>query len=66
MSFLKLVALDTDDLRIISAHVQDAVLKIGDWAEISSMALAAIIGMFLHAVLPGRETAGNTQAVLEK
>ncbi|WP_127595870.1 DUF2948 family protein [Nitratireductor alexandrii] len=30
MSFLKLVALDTDDLRIISAHVQDAVIKIGD------------------------------------
>jgi hypothetical protein len=30
MSGLKLVALDDDDLKIISAHVQDAVLKLGD------------------------------------
>ena len=27
---LRLVALDTDDLAILSAHVQDAVLKVGD------------------------------------
>ena len=30
MSGLKLVALDDEDLKIISAHVQDAVLKLGD------------------------------------
>lgn len=30
MSELKLVALDEEDLKIISAHVQDAVLKVGD------------------------------------
>lgn len=30
MSDLKLVALDEEDLKIISAHVQDAVLKVGD------------------------------------
>lgn len=30
MSALKLAALDKDDLRIVSAHVQDAVLKIGE------------------------------------
>ncbi len=30
MNALKLVALDEQDLRIISAHVQDAVLKVGD------------------------------------
>ena len=30
MSGLKLLALDGDDLGIVSAHVQDAVLKIGD------------------------------------
>jgi len=30
MSQLKLVALDTEDLEIISAHVQDAVTKVGD------------------------------------
>ncbi|PYE85272.1 DUF2948 family protein [Phyllobacterium leguminum] len=30
MEMLKLVALDDEDLRIISAHLQDAVLKVGD------------------------------------
>ncbi len=30
MDLLKLIALDADDLAIISAHVQDAVTKIGD------------------------------------
>lgn len=32
MSQLKLVALDEQDLDIISAHVQDAVMKVGDLA----------------------------------
>ena len=27
---LKLVALDEEDLKIVSAHVQDAVMKVGD------------------------------------
>ena len=27
---LKLVALDEEDLAVISAHVQDAVMKVGD------------------------------------
>lgn len=30
MNLLKLIALDTDDLAVISAHVQDAVTKVGD------------------------------------
>jgi len=30
MDALKLVALDREDLQIVSAHVQDAVMKIGD------------------------------------
>ncbi|WP_420963352.1 DUF2948 family protein [Brucella sp. IR073] len=30
MEMLKLVALDDQDLQIISAHLQDAVLKVGD------------------------------------
>lgn len=30
MDFLKLLALDEEDLGIVSAHVQDAVMKIGD------------------------------------
>lgn len=30
MSMLKLIALDEEDLQIVSAHLQDAVLKVGD------------------------------------
>jgi hypothetical protein len=30
MEQLKLVALDEEDLKIVSAHVQDAVMKVGD------------------------------------
>ena len=30
MSGLKLLALDAEDLAVVSAHVQDAVLKVGD------------------------------------
>lgn len=30
MSALKLLALDAEDLAVVSAHVQDAVLKVGD------------------------------------
>lgn len=30
MDSLKLVALDEDDLQIVSAHLQDAVMKVGD------------------------------------
>ncbi|MEC9245508.1 MAG: DUF2948 family protein, partial [Pseudomonadota bacterium] len=32
MDFLKLVALDDVDLGILSAHLQDAVVKVGDLA----------------------------------
>lgn len=32
MDLLKLIALDADDLAIVSAHVQDAVAKVGDIA----------------------------------
>lgn len=32
MELLKLIALDDEDLRIISAHLQDAVLRVGDMA----------------------------------
>ena len=30
MDLLKLIALDEEDLKIVSAHVQDAVMKVGD------------------------------------
>jgi hypothetical protein len=32
MSELKLIALDAEDLGVVSAHLQDAVLKVGDMA----------------------------------
>lgn len=44
MSDLKLVALDGEDLAIVSAHVQDAVLKVGDmrWMAGSNRFLLAM------------------------
>jgi len=36
MDLLKLIALDEDDLKIISAHLQDAVLKVGDMTFLPS------------------------------
>ena len=35
MTDLKLLALDTEDLEVISAHVQDAVVRVGDIAYVS-------------------------------
>lgn len=32
MDLLKLVALDSDDLAVVSAHLQDAVVRVGDLA----------------------------------
>ena len=32
MDNLKLIALDAEDLKVVSAHLQDAVLKVGDMA----------------------------------
>jgi hypothetical protein len=39
MTDLKLLALDKDDLGIISAHVQDAVFKVGDvhWSAVDKL-----------------------------
>ena len=37
MTPLKLVALDEDDLKIVSAHVQDAVMKVGDLEFLPSL-----------------------------
>jgi uracil permease len=53
---------------ILVIGVGGAVLKLGEPVnvEVSSMALAAIIGIILHAVLPGKETAGDTEAILGK
>ncbi len=51
---------------ILVIGIGGATLKLGQYTEISSMALAAIIGIVLHAVLPGKETAGDTGAILSE
>jgi hypothetical protein len=44
MSQLKLVALDEQDLSVVSAHVQDAVMKVGDldWRPAERRFIAAV------------------------
>lgn len=49
---------------ILVIGIGGAVLRLGEFTEVSSMALAAILGVFLNAVLPGQETAGDTGAIL--
>lgn len=47
MDNLKLIALDADDLKIVSAHMQDAVLKVGDMAYVPrERRFAAIFNRF--------------------
>ncbi|MCL4768332.1 MAG: DUF2948 family protein [Hyphomicrobiaceae bacterium] len=56
MGDLKLVALDADDLAVISAHVQDAVLQVGDLAYIpAEHRFAAIANRFDWAAAAGAE-----------
>jgi hypothetical protein len=44
MTELKLIAFDADDLAVLSAHVQDAVLKVGDIAYLPRERRFAAIG----------------------
>lgn len=47
MNDLKLIAMDAEDLGVISAHLQDAVLKVGDLAYLpKEHRLAAIANRF--------------------
>ena len=47
MADLKLIALDADDLAVISAHLQDAVLQVGDIAYLpKDKRFAAIANRF--------------------
>ena len=43
MSDLKLIALDTDDLNVISAHLQDAVLRVADMAYLPGERRFAVV-----------------------
>lgn len=47
MEELKLIALDADDLRVLSCHLQDAVIRVGDMAYLrQDMRFAAIANRF--------------------
>lgn len=43
MPDLKLIALDADDLKVISAHLQDAVLRVGDMAYLPKERRFAVV-----------------------
>lgn len=47
MDKLKLIALDEEDLAVVSSHLQDAVLRVGDMAYLpSKMRFAAVLNRF--------------------
>jgi len=47
MSQLKLLALDEEDLTVVSSHLQDAVMRVGDMAYLpSQQRFAAIVNRF--------------------
>jgi hypothetical protein len=47
MTLLKLLALDEEDLQVVSAHLQDAVVRVGDMAYVPShRRFAAIVNRF--------------------
>lgn len=47
MTDLKLIALDPDDLKVLSCHLQDAVLRVGDMSyQKGDMRFAAIANRF--------------------
>jgi hypothetical protein len=47
MQDLKLIALDPDDLRVLSCHLQDAVIRVGDMAYLKGeMCFAALANRF--------------------
>lgn len=57
MTDLKLIALDPEDLAVVSAHLQDAVLKVEDMAYLQrERRFAAVVNRFdwASALRPGR------------
>jgi hypothetical protein len=63
MDNLKLIALDAEDLNVISAHLQDAVLKVGDMAFVPrEQRFAAILNRFdWTTALPGGKRKAPTR-----
>lgn len=66
MSDLKLIALDSDDLNVISAHLQDAVLRVGDMAFLPrERRFAVIVNRFDWETAAGKVKSG-AKASLER
>lgn len=68
MSALKLIAFDAEDLAVVSAHLQDAVLKVGDLAYLPEMKrFAALANRFdWLSALPGRTDAKSQPALARR
>ena len=49
---------------ILVIGVGGATLQVGEQFTVSSMALAAVVGVFLHAVLPDKHLGGDSETVL--
>ncbi len=49
---------------ILVIGIGGATLQVSEQFTVSSMALAAIVGVFLHAVLPDRHLGGDSETVL--
>jgi len=61
MADLKLIALDAEDLSVISAHLQDAVIRVGDMTYLKGeRRFAAVLNRFdwEHALTPGAAKTG--------
>jgi hypothetical protein len=57
MAELKLIALDADDLAVLSAHLQDAVLQVGDIAYLPKERRFAAVGNRFDWMAAAAETA---------
>jgi len=67
MTSLKLLALDDDDLEVISLHLQDAVMRVGDMAYLPSQnRFAAVLNRFdwVAAVESNAKTRQRRRAAL--
>lgn len=67
MSDLKLIALDADDLQVISAHLQDAVLRVGDMVYLTRQKrFVAVTNRFNWVKAMGPEPSAKAKSKLER
>ena len=57
MTLLKLLALDEEDLQVVSSHLQDAVVRVGDMVFLPSQKrFVAIVNRFDWESATGNDT----------